>query len=58
MIAALLSVSVLFAASANAFPLKSSYKGQPIQNAPDPSIAVVQKQKARRIITCMPATGR
>ena len=43
----MLGAHLVLGASASAFPLKGSYKGMSIQNAPDPSIVAVKKQKGQ-----------
>ena len=43
----MLGAHLVLGASASAFPLKGHYKGMPIQNAPDPSIVAVKKQKGQ-----------
>lgn len=42
-IALWLSAYLALCTSAGAFPLAADYKGQPVQNAPDPAIVVVKQ---------------
>ncbi len=44
-VALVIAICAALAASVSGYPIEGTYKGMPIQNGPDPSIALVKKEK-------------